>query len=111
MRTWRAPTAVSRPKPSASAWRPAGTSRRTPQPHDLRVNAEITARLVPELCLLDKRAESLLRDAHDRMGLSGRGHHRTLKLARTIADLDGAEVIGPAHLAEALQYRARLDDA
>ena len=79
--------------------------------HDLRVNAEITARLVPELCLLDKRAESLLRDAHDRMGLSGRGHHRTLKLARTIADLDGTEVIGPAHLAEALNYRARLDDA
>ncbi len=80
-------------------------------PHDLRVNAEITARLVPELCVIDKRAESLLRGAHDRMGLSGRGHHRTLKLARTIADLDGAEVIGAAHVAEALQYRARLDDA
>jgi len=81
------------------------------EPHDLRVNAEITARLVPELCTLEKRAESLLRDAHDRMGLSGRGHHRTLKLARTIADLDRVEVIGSAHVAEALQYRARLDDA
>ena len=81
------------------------------EPHNLRVNAEMTARLVPELCVLDKRGEALLRSAHDRMGLSGRGHHRTLKLARTIADLDGAEVIGAAHVAEALQYRARLDDA
>ena len=80
-------------------------------PHDLRVNAEITARLVPELCVVDKRGEALLRGAHDRMGLSGRGHHRTLKLARTIADLDCAEVIGAAHVAEALQYRARIDDA
>ncbi len=81
------------------------------EPHELRVNAEITARLVPELCVLDKRAEALLRAAHDRMGLSGRGHHRTLKLSRTIADLDGAEVIGAAHVAEALQYRPRLDEA
>jgi magnesium chelatase family protein len=39
--------------------------------------------------------------------LSARGYHRVLKLARTIADFGGADAIGPAHLAEALQYRPR----
>jgi magnesium chelatase family protein len=78
-------------------------------PHDLHVNSEITARLVTELCTPDDDAEALLRSAHDRMGLSGRGHHRILKLARTIADLDAAETIAAEHLAEALQYRPRLE--
>ena len=78
-------------------------------PHDLHVNSEITARLVTELCAPDDDAEALLRSAHDRMGLSGRGHHRILKLARTIADLDAAETIAAEHLAEALQYRPRLE--
>ena len=43
----------------------------------------------------------------DRMHLSARAYHRTLKLARTIADLAGAEAIGVVHLAEAIQYRYR----
>ena len=77
--------------------------------HDLHVNAEIPARLVPELCELEDAAESLLRSAHDRMELSGRGHHRILKLGRTIADLAGDEIISPESLAEALQYRPRLE--
>ena len=77
--------------------------------HDLHVNAEIPARLVPELCELEDTAESLLRSAHDRMELSGRGHHRILKLGRTIADLAGDEIISPESLAEALQYRPRLE--
>lgn len=77
--------------------------------HRLYVNAEIPARLVPRLCQLEPDAEALLRAAHDRLSLSGRGHHRLRKLARTIADLDASEVIRTAHLAEALQYRPRLD--
>jgi len=51
----------------------------------------------------------LLRDAADAMPLSARGYHRVLKVARTIADLDGAETIGRAHLAEALAYRSVND--
>ncbi len=77
--------------------------------HDLHVNAEIPARLVPALCELDDAAESLLRSAHDRMGLSGRGHHRILKLGRTIADLAGDEIVSAESLGEALQYRPRLE--
>ncbi len=80
------------------------------QSHDLHVNAELTARLVPRICTLDEPAETLLRQAHDRLGLSGRGHHRVLKLARTIADLAASESIQTQHLAEALNYRPQLDD-
>ena len=49
---------------------------------------------------------TLLRAAADQMRLSARGYHRVLKVARTLADLDGAEAIGRIHLAEALSYRA-----
>ena len=51
-----------------------------------------------------------MRSAHDRLALSGRGHHRVLKLARTIADLTASETIRIEHLAEALQYRPMLDE-
>jgi magnesium chelatase family protein len=50
-----------------------------------------------------------LREAAEAMRLSARGYHRVLKVARTIADLDGAEAIGRPHLAEALAYRALHD--
>ncbi len=70
-------------------------------------NAEMNAKDVAEFCQTDGEAEALLRNAHDRLQMTGRGFHRVLKLARTIADLDSAETIGVAHLAEAIQYRAR----
>jgi magnesium chelatase family protein len=50
-----------------------------------------------------------LREAAERLRLSARGYHRVLKLARTLADLDGADKVGRAHLAEALSYRAETD--
>jgi magnesium chelatase family protein len=58
---------------------------------------------------LDDRSREVLRMAVERLNLSARAFHRTLKLARTIADLAGDETIGPAHLAEAIQYRERID--
>ena len=79
-------------------------------PYGLYSNAELTARLISDICKLEPDAERLLRSAHDRLALSGRGHHRVLKLARTIADLTASETIRIEHLAEALQYRPMLDE-
>jgi magnesium chelatase family protein len=58
----------------------------------------------------DKAGLPLLRDAAEAMRLSARGYHRVLRVARTLADLDGAEKVGRIHLAEALSYRALSDE-
>ncbi len=68
-------------------------------------NSALAGRRLREICALGGDAESLMSRAIDRMGLSGRGHDRVLKVARTVADLSGAEDIGVEHLAEALNYR------
>jgi magnesium chelatase family protein len=57
-------------------------------------------------CRLDAEGSLLLRRAIARFTLSGRGHARVLRVARTIADLEGSCDIGAAHLAEALRYRS-----
>jgi len=58
----------------------------------------------------DAQGLKLLRDAAETMRLSARGYHRVLRVARTLADLDGADTIGRLHLAEALSYRALAED-
>ena len=68
-------------------------------------NSEMGPVEVWEYCKVDDAASNLLRMATNRLQLSARAFHRVLKLARTIADLDGAESVEAAHLAEALQYR------
>ena len=64
---------------------------------------------VRKYCEVDPAAQPLLRAAAQRLQLSARAFHRVLKLARTIADLAGAEQIAAPHIAEALQYRPRVD--
>lgn len=68
-------------------------------------NAAMDARLTERFCRTDSAAAGLLESAIDRLALSARAYHRILKVARTIADLDAADRLGPAHLAEALSYR------
>ena len=70
-----------------------------------RPNAQLGSREVEQHCAVDTAGATLLKQAVERLGLSARGYHRCLKLARTIADLAGAAQIAPAHIAEAIQYR------
>ena len=76
----------------------------------VRTNAEAPAAVLDDVARPDKTGLALLRDAADTMRLSARGYHRVLRVARTLADLDGAEHVGRLHLAEALSYRAIGDE-
>lgn len=68
-------------------------------------NAQLTPKLIDEYCKLDEAGQQFMEITYKKLQLSGRGYHRILKLARTIADLDGAEDIGLMHLSEAVSYR------
>jgi magnesium chelatase family protein len=70
-----------------------------------RMNANLRGRAVSHVCRPDRRGRELLRRAVETLGLSARGYDRVLKVARTIADLGGAERVLADHVAEALQYR------
>ncbi|WP_332675452.1 YifB family Mg chelatase-like AAA ATPase [Aromatoleum sp.] len=72
-------------------------------------NSRLAAGRIDALCAPDNEGRALLSHAIARLNLSARGYHRVLKVARTIADLAGAERVGAAHLAEAIQYRRGLD--
>ncbi|MBS1946269.1 MAG: YifB family Mg chelatase-like AAA ATPase [Bacteroidetes bacterium] len=69
-------------------------------------NAQMSSKLLKEVCLIDKVGENLLKAAMEKLNLSARAYDRILKVSRTIADLTGNENIKPEHLAEAIQYRS-----
>jgi magnesium chelatase family protein len=72
----------------------------------LHANAHMTARDLRRYCPLSEPVEGLLREAVARLGLSARAYHRVLKIARTIADLAGADELATSHVSEAIQYRS-----
>jgi magnesium chelatase family protein len=71
----------------------------------IRCNAQLRPRQIRKFCELDVEGKRLLELAMGRLGLSARAYYRILKVARTIADLEGAERIRPHHVSEAIQYR------
>jgi len=71
-----------------------------------RLNSQLGAGDIEKACVLDEAGTNLLNRAHERLGLTTRGYQSIKRVARTIADLDNAEVIKVSHLAEAIQYRA-----
>lgn len=71
-------------------------------------NKEMSVKEIDRLCPLNARCQQLLRQAVERLNLSARSYHRTIKVARTIADLAGTEQIEASHVAEALQFRQNI---
>lgn len=90
-----------------AAARDVQTARFAGLPEDRRVrtNAEAEGRLLEEIAAPDEAGRKLLADAAERLGLSARGYHRVLRVARTLADMDGAADVRRRHIAEALGYR------
>ncbi len=72
-----------------------------------RTNAQAPASIVEQMTQPDDKGLAFLREAADTLQLSARGYHRVLKLARTLADLDGKDTVARIHLAEAMSYRGQ----
>lgn len=72
----------------------------------LQFNSEIPPKMLSEICILDDKAKELMQQSFNSLGLSARAYDRILKVARTIADLDGEEIIGRKQLSKAMTYRS-----
>ena len=71
----------------------------------MRLNAQADGKLLDQVATPDDAGRALLRRASERMHLSARGYHRVLRVARTLADLEGHDQVRRVHVAEALSYR------
>ena len=98
------------PEPSAAVRKRVNAARTIQRQRfagtDITCNAYMTTPMIGQFCRLDEAGERMMRGAFDRMGLTARSHDRSLRMARTIADLDGGGDIKAQHLAEAIQYRS-----
>ena len=74
--------------------------------YNILSNSQLTAGMMDKFCSLGETENMLLKNAFEKLGFSARAHSRILKVARTIADLDGQEKINTSHIAEAIQYRS-----
>lgn len=75
---------------------------------EMRVNADLEGDMLNDICSLDADADAMLSKATEKFGLTARGYHRVLRVARTIADLDGTNKISSGNIAEAIGYRLTL---
>ena len=89
--------------------RQAARYAKLPAERRVRTNAEADGALLDEVATPEEAGRALLVRAADRLRLSARGYHRVLRVARTLADLDGAAIVARRHVAEALSYRRGLD--
>jgi len=98
------------PHPAETAEKPNTANdfnpRRPKGPRRLHCNSQMEAREIRAYCAPSESVRTLLRTAIQQLGLSARAYDRLLKVARTIADLAGAEDIQTSHVAEAIQYRS-----
>lgn len=103
-------SSAERAEPSAAIKQRVNAARERQQARytgtGVRCNANLPPNLLKECCPLTEQANTALGTAFKRMGMSARGYDRILKIARTIADLAGVEVIDLPHISEALQYRS-----
>jgi magnesium chelatase family protein len=93
---------------AAARARQAARYARLPEDRRIRTNAELDGQLLDELAAPDSDGKRLLMDAAERLHLSARGYHRVLRVARTLADLEGSDAVRRIHVAEALSYRRVL---
>lgn len=69
-------------------------------------NAQMSSKMLKEICIIDEASQNLLKVAMEKLNLSARAYDRILKVSRTIADLAASETIKAEHIAEAIQYRS-----